>query len=58
MRIIDAEPQLVKDILDELDVIDSHEKDDYTVYVGRHRLLGRMVVISSDDDAGVVVEME
>ncbi len=60
MRIIDAEPQLVRDILDELQVIESHEKDRYTVYVGRHQLLGRMVVISSpeDDGGGAIVEME
>ena len=60
MRIIDAEPQLVLDILDELEIVESHEKDKYTVHVGRHQLLGRMVVISLADEngGGVIVEME
>ena len=60
MRIIEAEPQLIRDILDELHVLESHEKEQYTVHLGRHPLLGRMVVISSpeDDVGGVVVEME
>jgi hypothetical protein len=60
MRIIDAEPQLVRDILDELEIVESHEKDKYTVHVGRHQLLGRMVVLSftEEDGGGVVVEME
>lgn len=60
MRIIDAEPQLVRDILDEMQVTELHDKERCKVYVGRHPLLGRMVVISfpEDDGGGVIVEME
>lgn len=60
MRIIDAEPQLVQDVLDEMQVLDSHEKDRYIVHAGRHQLLGRMVIISfpENDGAGTIVEME
>jgi hypothetical protein len=60
MRIIDAEPQLVRDILDELQVMDTHVKDRYSVHVGRHPLLGRMAVISfpEENGGGVIIEME
>jgi hypothetical protein len=58
MRIIDAEPQLVSEILEEMENIDSKQKDDYTVYVGRHELLGRMVVVVGQDNHGVIVELE
>ena len=58
MRIIDAEPQLINDILDEMEVVDSHKRDTITVYIGHHGTLGRMVVIKSADGSGVVVEMD
>lgn len=58
MRIIDAEPQLVKDVLDEMEIVKSHEKGAYTIYVGRHEMLGRMAVVSMGDDGGVIVEMD
>lgn len=58
MRIIDAEPQLVSEILEEMENTDSKQKGDYTVYVGRHGLLGRMVVVVGQDNHGVVVELE
>lgn len=58
MRIIDAEPQLVKDVLDEMEIVKSHKRGADTIYVGRHEMLGRMVVVSMGDDGGVIVEME
>lgn len=60
MRIIDAEPQLVRDILDEMQVVELDEKDRCNVYVGRHQLMGRLVVISFAEEGGggVIVEME
>jgi hypothetical protein len=58
MRIIDAEPQLVSDILDEMEEVDSHKREAMTVYIGHHRTLGRMVVIKTEDGSGVVVEMD
>jgi hypothetical protein len=58
MRIIDAESQLVSDILDEMEVVDSHKREEMTVYIGHHGTLGRMVVIKTEDGSGVVVEMD
>jgi hypothetical protein len=58
MRIIDAEPQLVSDILEEMENIDSKQTDAYAVYVGRHELLGRMVVVVGQDNHGMIVELE
>ena len=58
MRIVDAEEQLVADILGELSVTESRERSTYTVYVGHHPLLGRMVVVQAKGGQGTIVEMD
>lgn len=58
MKIIDAEPQLVGEILEEIRVTESRKKSAFTVHIGHHRLLGRLVVIESKDGAGVIVELD
>lgn len=58
MRIVDAEEQLVADILEELNVTESRERSTYTVYVGHHPLLGRMVVVRAKSGQGTIVEMD
>lgn len=58
MRIIDAEPQLLRDLLLEIDIADSKDRTDYSVYVGRHEMLGRMVVVVDRDGSGLIIELD
>ena len=58
MRIIDAESQLLNDILQEMEIAESKDKDNFSVYVGRHEMLGRMVVVAGHDNKGVIVEID
>jgi len=58
MRIIDAEPQLVSEIIEEMTVTESRKKGAFTVHIGHHRLLGRLVVVEGKDRAGVVVALD
>lgn len=58
MRIIDAEPQLVTEILEEMTVSQSRRRPAFTVYIGHHRLLGRLVVVEGKDGSGAIVELE
>jgi hypothetical protein len=57
MRIIDAAPELVADILQEMQVSDSRKKSSYLVQVGLHPTLGRIVVISTPKGDATIVEM-
>jgi hypothetical protein len=57
MRIVEAEPQLVRDIVEEMEVAESRDRHSYVVYVGYHKTLGRIVVIAGPGDQGTIVEM-
>lgn len=57
MRIIDAEPQLVCEILEEMNVTESRKKASFTVHIGYHRVLGRLVIIEGKDGVGAIVEL-
>ena len=58
MRIIDAEPQLIKDFVDEIEVIVTKENPFIIVQAGRHPVLGKVVVIESKNGDGLIVEMD
>lgn len=58
MKIIDAEPQLLSEVIDEMTVTESRKRSAITVHVGYHRLLGRLVVVEDKDGAGLIVELE
>lgn len=58
MRMIDAEPQLVTDILEEMELTDSKKKNNYTVYIGHHKALGRMIVIEGAGGNSMVIEID
>jgi hypothetical protein len=58
MRLIDAEPQLVTDMFEEMQVTDSRDAGDYKVYIGQHPTLGRMVLVKGPQGAGHVVELD
>ena len=57
MRIVDAEPQLLKDLVDETEVITTKEMPSLTVYAGRHPTLGRLVIIENRHGDSVIVEI-
>ena len=58
MRIFDAEPQLIKDFVDEIEVIATKENRSLTVQAGRHPVLGKVVVIESKIADSLIVEMD
>ena len=58
MRIVDAEPQLIKDFMDEIEVIASKQSQSLTVYVGRHPILGKVVLIESKTGDSFIVEVD
>lgn len=58
MKIIDAEPQLVTEIIEEMTVTESRKRLAFTVHIGHHRLLGRLVVVEGKNGAGVIVELD
>ncbi|MCB1876491.1 MAG: hypothetical protein KDH88_11010 [Chromatiales bacterium] len=58
MRIVDVEPQLLQDLIAEMQVTDTKQKNGLTVKVGLHPTLGRVVVVSGPDGHGMMVEME
>jgi hypothetical protein len=58
MRIIDAESQLVGEIIEEMTVTESRKRRAFTVHIGHHRLLGRLAVIEDKSGAGVIVELD
>ena len=58
MRIVEAEPQLLKDILDEIKLVTTHDIPSCRVHVGHHQTLGRMVVIEGRAGDGAIVELE
>ena len=58
MRIVDAESQLIKDFIDEIKIIAVKEKTSMTVHVGRHPILGKVVVIEGRKGDGFIVEVD
>ncbi len=58
MRIVDAEPQLLKDFIDEIEVTVSKESQSYTVHGGRHPILGKVVAIESKEGDSLIVEVD
>ena len=58
MRIIDAEPQLIKDFIDEIEVIATREKPSLKIHAGRHPTLGKVVIIENKKGDGLIVEMD
>jgi|GEM_PF-4061256 len=58
MRIVNSDPQLIKDIMDEIKVIAIKEQPSLTVHAGRHPVLGKVVVIQGINDESVIVEVD
>jgi hypothetical protein len=58
MRIVDAESQLVTDLIDEIEVVASKEHDEFAVTGGRHPTLGKVVIVKSKAGDGLIVEVD
>ena len=58
MRIIEAEPQLVKDLLDEIQPGGVCAHGAFKVHAGRHPTLGKIIIVEGEDGSGVIVEAE
>jgi hypothetical protein len=57
MQVIDAAPELVTDIVQEMQITGARESSSFTVRVGHHPTLGRVVVISGAKGDAVIVQM-
>jgi hypothetical protein len=58
MRIVDAESVLLKDFVDEIDLVASRTTPSFKVYAGRHPTLGRVVIVEGEEGDGLIVEVE
>jgi hypothetical protein len=58
MRLFNAEPQIIRDLKDESEVVATREHPLFKVSAARHPTLGKMVIIETKDGDGVVVETE
>ena len=58
MRIVDAEPQLIKDFIGEIEVAATRENPWLTVHVGRHPVVGKVVVIEGKEGGSLIVEVD
>ena len=58
MRMFDAEPQIVEDLMDECDIVATKKHQDHQVVAARHPTLGKVVIVSGRDGSGIIVETE
>jgi len=58
MRLFDAVPEIIGDLLDESEVIDAKEHATFKVSAARHPILGKLVIVQSKDGDGIIVETE
>ncbi len=58
MRIVEAERELIQDLIGETRVMASKALAEFTVYAGQHQTLGKVVIIERPDGRGAIVETE
>jgi hypothetical protein len=58
MRIVEAERELIQDLLGETKVTVSKEIHGLTVHAGHHQTLGKVVIVQRPDGTGAIVETE
>jgi hypothetical protein len=58
MRTFHAEPQILRDMLDEGEVIAEQQHPDFKASAIRHPTLGKVVIVQGRDGSGVIVETE
>lgn len=58
MRMLDAEPDIIKDLKEESDLIGQSTVSGVTVFTARHPTLGKLVLVKAPDGRGIVVEVD
>lgn len=58
MRMIDAEPTIIRDLKEEGDVMAEKSAPGVTVVAVRHPTLGKLVIVEGPQGSGVVVEVD
>ncbi len=58
MRIVEAERELIQDLLGETRVTASKALPEFTIHAGQHETLGKVVIIEKPDGRGAIVETE
>jgi hypothetical protein len=58
MRTFDAEPQIVRDLREEGELISEKRHPDFKIFAVRHPTLGKVVIVEGKDGSGVIVETE
>lgn len=57
MRLLEAETSLIKDLIDESQLIGQLQRGDLRVITARHPTLGKLVIVITADGSGAVVEV-
>jgi hypothetical protein len=58
MRMFDAESRVLNDLKDESEVLGERQGATFTVVTARHPTLGKLVIVTAPNGAGIVVETE
>jgi len=58
MRTFDAEPQVLRDLRDESEIVTARDHSDFKVWALRHPTLGKLVIVEARDGEGIIVETE
>jgi len=58
MRIVQAERELIQDLLGETRVATSKTLPGFTVHAGHHETLGKVVIVVAPDGRGAIIETE
>lgn len=58
MRLMDAEPAIIEDLLDESELIAEKSVSGVTVFTARHPTLGKLVIVRVAHGSGILVEID
>jgi hypothetical protein len=58
MRLFHAEPQIIRDLRQESDIVATKEHQAFRVYAVRHPTLGKVVIVEGTDGDGIIVETD
>lgn len=58
MHLFHAEPQILRDLKDESEIVATRDQPGFQVHAARHPTLGKLVIVESEDGSGIIVETE
>jgi len=58
MKIVEAEEQLIEDLIGESNVVASRTTEGLEIYAGRHPTLGRVVIVRTESGRGACIEVD